>query len=179
MSPLTRTRAWLIFFVVCLVLAGITAFPLEAELRLLLSVLRADWSPAPEHFPALVAWIERVQTGVVETNRDHPFMAYGTDWLAFAHLMIAVAFWGPIKDPVRNVWVVHFGMISCLAIIPMVLIAGPIRDIPWGWQVVDASFGVFGMIPLLFVHREIRKLTAGAAPATEAAGSATRTPAGV
>ena len=29
-------------------------------------------------------------------------IAYGTDWLAFAHITIAVAFLGPLKDPVRN-----------------------------------------------------------------------------
>ncbi|SCF41963.1 hypothetical protein [Micromonospora mirobrigensis] len=34
-------------------------------------------------------------------------MLYGTDWLAFAHLVLAVAFWGPLRDPVRNVWVVQ------------------------------------------------------------------------
>jgi hypothetical protein len=68
---------------------------------------------------------------------------------------------------VRNIWVVHFGMISCAAIIPLALIAGPIRGIPWWWQLIDISFGVFGIIPLLFAHREIRKLateTDAAAP---------------
>jgi len=146
-------------FVVGLVVSGVTAFPLEWETRLLVDLLHADWSPAPEHLPALVDWIDRVHTGIAATNRDYPFLAYGTDWLAFAHLVIAIAFWGPFKDPVRNVWVVQFGMISCVAVVPLALIAGPIRGIPWGWQLIDISFGVIGIIPLLFAYANIRKLT--------------------
>lgn len=172
---LTRIRAWLIVFVVGLVLSGVTAFPLEAESRLLVRLLHADWSPAPEYLPVLVEWIDHVHRGIVATNREFPFIAYGTDWLAFAHLVIAIAFWGPYRDPVRNIWVVQFGMIACAAIVPLALIAGPIRGIPWWWQLIDISFGVLGVIPLLLVHRETRRLAqesapvAGSAPAEEAA----------
>ena len=38
--------------------------------------------------------------------------------------MIAVAFWGPWRDPVRNVWIVEWGMVCCAAIVPLALIAG-------------------------------------------------------
>lgn len=167
MRTLTRVRVWLVVFVVGLVVSGVTAFPLESETRLLVRLVHADWSPAPEHLPGLVAWVDRAHEGIVATNRDYPFMAYGTDWLAFAHLVIAVAFWGPLRDPVRNIWVVHFGMIACVAVVPLALIAGPIRGIPWGWQIVDMSFGVFGLVPLFFAERGIRRLAAeGARPPT-------------
>lgn len=162
MPTLTRIRFWLVLFVIGLIVSGVTAFPLESETRLLVRLLHADWSPAPEHFPVLVDWLDRVHNGIVATNRDYPFMAYGTDWLAFAHLVIAVAFWGPLKDPVRNVWVVQFGMISCVAVVPLALIAGPVRGIPWWWQLIDMSFGVIGIIPLLFAYANIRRL--GVAP---------------
>jgi hypothetical protein len=99
-----------------------------------------------------------VHNGSEQTNRQYPFIAYGTDWLAFAHLVIAVAFWGPYRDPVRNVWVVHFGMIACLAVVPLALIAGPIRGIPVWWQLIDISFGVVGMVPLILADRGIRRL---------------------
>jgi hypothetical protein len=157
-QTLTRIRVWLIVFVFGLVVSGVTAFPLEAESNLLVRLLHADWSPASEHLPALVDWIDRVNHGIVDTNANYPFMAYGTDWLAFAHLVIAIAFWGPLRDPVRNIWVVHFGMISCVAVVPLALIAGSIRGIPWWWQLIDISFGVFGVIPLLFAERAIRGL---------------------
>jgi hypothetical protein len=158
MGTLTRVRLWLVLFVIGLVISGVTAFPLEAETRLLARLLHADWSPVPEHLPALTNWVDRVHEGIAHTNRDYPFMAYGTDWLAFAHLVIAIAFWGPLRDPVRNVWVVHFGMISCAAVVPLALIAGTVRGIPWGWRLIDISFGVVGIVPLLLAQRDIRIL---------------------
>jgi hypothetical protein len=155
---ITRVRVWLVLFVVGLVFSGVTAFPLEAESRLLANLLHAAWSPAPERLPDLVVWADRVHEGLARTYRQYPFVAYGTDWLAFAHLVIAVAFWGPIKDPVRNVWVVQFGMIACAAVVPLALIAGSVRGIPWWWQLVDTSFGVLGVVPLLLAYIQIRAL---------------------
>ncbi|MFJ8765870.1 hypothetical protein [Streptomyces clavifer] len=155
---LRRIRVWLVVFIVCLVLSGLTAFPLVHELRWTEDLLMSAASPAPEHFPALMEWITRVRTGLDEADAKHPFLLYGTDWLAFAHLVIAVAFYGPYRDPVRNIWVIEFGMIACAGIIPLALICGPIRDIPFWWTVIDMSFGVFGVIPLLLVRRMIKRL---------------------
>ena len=164
MRPLTWIRVWLIVFVAGLVVSGLTAFPLEAETRLLADLLRASWSPAPDHLPALVAWVDRVHRGIAQTNREFPFLAYGTDWLAFAHLVIAVAFWGPIRDPVRNVWVVQFGMVACVGVIPLALIAGSLRGIPWLWQVIDMSFGLLGLVPLSLAYARIRGLSLARSP---------------
>lgn len=153
-----RIRIWLILFIVGLVTAGLTAFPLEIELRWVVRSLHGWASPLAELIPSLITWLEYVQLGLTETYAKYPFIAYGTDWLAFAHLVIAIAFWGPLRDPVRNIWVIEFGMIACAAVIPAVLICGVVRDIPWGWQLVDSSFGVIGIIPLLLVHRMIKRL---------------------
>jgi hypothetical protein len=148
--------AWLIIFIVCLALAGLTAFPLVWELRFASGVLH---SFGFQHvLPSFVQWIDRVSAGVGVTNAEYPFIFYGTDWLAFAHLMIAVAFIGPLRDPVRNIWVVQFGMIACACVIPLAAIAGPIRGIPLGWELLDMSFGVVGIIPLIIVYRLIRRL---------------------
>jgi hypothetical protein len=38
-------------------------------------------------------------------------------------------------------------------VIPLALIAGAIRQIPFYWRVIDCSFGVFGIIPLLLVRK--------------------------
>ena len=86
------------------------------------------------------------------------FDAYGTDWLAFGHLVIATAFIGPIKDPVRNKWIIEWGIIACGAVPILALVAGPIRGIPLPWRLIDCSFGVVGIVPLLVVRREIRWL---------------------
>jgi hypothetical protein len=146
-------RAWLAIFIIGLVLSGATAFPLVSEVRMLAFVLHH--APAPD---ALVAFIDRVREGLVTTNVNYPFLAYGTDWLAFAHLVIAVAFIGPWRDPVRNIWVIEWGMICCVAIVPLALIAGPIRHLPWWWLPIDISFGAVGIIPLMIVRRMIKRL---------------------
>jgi hypothetical protein len=158
----------LVLFVVCLVLSGVTAFPLVTELRLIEDLLGSSASPVPERMPALMEWIVRVREGLDATEEKYPFVLYGTDWLAFAHLVIAVAFYGPYRDPVRNIWVVEFGMLACAGIIPLALICGPIRGIPFWWSVIDMSFGVFGVIPLYLVRRRIKRLEALTAPVAAA-----------
>ncbi|MFE2302964.1 hypothetical protein ACFXAW_32770 [Streptomyces sp. NPDC059445] len=156
-------RVWLAFFVVSLVLSGATAFPLVHELHWTEDLLRT--LSVPEHLPVLMDWIERVSRGLDTADAQYPFLLYGTDWLAFAHLVIAVAFYGPYRDPVRNIWVVEFGMIACAGIVPLALICGPIRGIPFWWTVVDMSFGIFGVIPLYVVRKKIKRLEAlGAGP---------------
>jgi len=151
MSSLQRIRFWLGVFIVGLVLSGVTAFPLTWELGLLVR-----WFGQGEG--ALASWLHTVHTGLVETDQKYPFLAYGTDWLAFAHLVIAVAFIGPWRDPVRNIWVIEFGLIACALVLPLALIAGPLRGIPFGWRLVDCAFGVLGAIPLWLIRREIKQI---------------------
>src|SRR5437667_203206 len=110
--------------------------------------------------PANNAMQQMVAAALTEIHAKYPFMAYGTDWLAFAHLIIAVAFIGPLRDPVRNIWVVTFGLIACLGVVPLALVAGAIRDIPVYWRLLDCSFGVFGALPLWFARRNIVLLQA-------------------
>jgi hypothetical protein len=74
--------------------------------------------------------------------------------------VIALLFIGPYRDPVRNTWVIHWGIMACLAIIPLACIAGPIRGIPRFHIVIDCGFGIIGIIPLLMVKRWINKLEA-------------------
>ncbi|MET7569937.1 hypothetical protein ABZT04_15750 [Streptomyces sp. NPDC005492] len=155
-------RAWLVLFVVCLVLSGATAFPLVHELRWTEEALRS--LSVPHYLPALTDWIARMRQGLDTADTDYPFLLYGTDWLAFAHLVIAVAFYGPYRDPVRNIWVVEFGMIACAGIIPLALICGPVRGIPFWWTVIDMSFGAVGVVPLYVVRKKIKRLEAALAP---------------
>ncbi|MGW2254148.1 hypothetical protein ACWCXH_28745 [Kitasatospora sp. NPDC001660] len=72
--------------------------------------------------------------------------------------MIAAAFWGPLKDPVRNIWVIRWAVLACGAVIPLALICGPLRGIPLAWRFIDMSFGIFGVIPLVIVLRALRPL---------------------
>lgn len=154
MTTLNKIRCILWGFVILLVLSGITAFPIQTELDILSSYIGHGDGP-------LTRWFNKIHAAVVQTNLQFPYLAYGTDWLAFSHLVIAVVFWGPIKDPIRNKWVVEFGMIACIMVFPLAFIAGHIRGIPWFWQLIDCSFGVFGIIPLLICHNLITKLEKG------------------
>lgn len=161
---LTRQiRFWLAVFIVGLILSGVTAFPLLTELRWFHALLLSGTLQPIATATGLLAWIARVYEALEVTQRSYPFLAYGTDWLAFAHLVIAIAFIGPYRDPVRNKWIVTFGLIACAGIVPLALIAGAVRGIPLPWRLIDCSFGVFGCIPLLLCHRWIDELEREAA----------------
>lgn len=146
----------LIVFMSMLALSGVTAFPLEWELNLINKFLPYI---IPETNP-LMYWANEVGQGIRETNFYYPFMAYGTDWLAFAHLILALLFLGPLLDPVKNIWVIKFGIIACLLVFPFAFIAGAVREIPLFWRLIDCSFGAIGIIPLMACHQWIRKLEA-------------------
>jgi hypothetical protein len=141
-----------------LILSGLTAFPIEVELHWLSKLLSSNALRSLAESTHLLPWIYTVEKAVEATNLDYPFLAYGTDWLAFAHLVIAAAFVGAYRDPVRNKWIFTWGLIACAGVFPMALIAGPLRELPLGWRLVDCSFGVCAAIPLLIAIRHIKAL---------------------
>lgn len=147
-------RLLLIVFIVGLLLSGVTALPLSWELGLLTGIVHAGsaW-PGP-----LVQWLTTVQSALRSVDANFPFLNYGTDWLAFGHIAIAVAFFGPLRDPVRNVWVIDFGLIACVLVVPWALLFGWVRGIPWWWRLIDCGFGVFGAVPLWLCRRAIAEL---------------------
>lgn len=143
-------RAWLIFFMVTLFLSGLTAIPVEAELEFLCRIFPTGTS--------LGNWLYKTYLAFHDTNQQYPFLSYGFDWLAFAHFVLALLFIGPLKDPVKNKWVIEFGMMACVLIIPFALIAGHYRGIPFWWRLVDCSFGIIGLLPLGIVLKKINQL---------------------
>lgn len=146
---LLQTRLWIVFMMIAVLLSGITAFPLQTEL---------DWL-SRQHLPAsLAGWVNQVDIAVRATNEQFPQLAYGTDWLAFAHIVIALAFIGPFKDPIKNIWVIEWAMICCIAVFPLALIAGPVRHIPFFHRVIDCCFGLLGLIPLIVVRKKIKAM---------------------
>jgi hypothetical protein len=135
-----RSIKWTLqVFIVGLVISGVTAFPIEWELS-----IAHTWIQSCSCENTLTRWIELAYTGIHETNIKYPFISYGTDWLAFAHLVIAIVFIGPLRDPVKNIWVIEFGLIACAGIFPLAFIAGSVRNIPLYWRLLDCSFGVIG-----------------------------------
>lgn len=140
----------LLVFIIILFLSGATAIPVEIELQWALRIVPADtW---------MYDWLQRVLTGFTAIHNEYPFLMYGYDWLAFAHFVLAILFIGPYKDPVRNIWVIQFGLIACVLIFPLALIAGYFRGIPFWWQLIDCSFGVIGFAVLWVVYKKIKIL---------------------
>lgn len=136
---------------IALAISGITAFPVERELKWLLGFKNIMPS-------GLYNWLLHIYEGITATNERYPFLFYGFDWLAFAHLVIALLFIGPFRNPVKNIWVIEWGMIACIGVIPLAMIAGPIRGMPLYWRFIDCSFGVIGIIPLLICRKWIKQL---------------------
>jgi len=133
-----------------LALSGVTAFPLQRELEALTSALGLSGATASAVHSGLDGWLIHVRDGLRDVYSHYPWMAYGTDWLAFAHLILGVFFVGPFVNPVRNIWVLWAGLIACVLVLPLALICGPIRHVPFGWRLIDCSFGVFGALPLVY-----------------------------
>ena len=146
----TRIRIWLVFFMAAIALSGITAVPVEWEIGLL---IQADIFPE-----SLVNWLTEILNAIQFVGREYPFILYGNDWLAFGHIVIALAFIGPFQDPVRNKWIVDWAMLACMLVIPVAFLAGAYRDIPIFWRLIDCSFGVMGILPLIHVRRLINRL---------------------
>jgi hypothetical protein len=152
--PLRRVRILVGLFIFGLVVSGATAIPLVWEMRWITGWISL---PAPTDgsiMAGLARWIYLVKDALVETGAKYPFLAYGTDWLAFGHFMIALVFVGAWRKTVRNVWLFDFGMIACAAVIPFALVFGGLRGIPLGWRFIDCAFGIVGFPLLLWAKRE-------------------------
>ena len=149
---LLRIKIILIFFVLALFFSGLTAIPLQFELEIL-NNLAGKGTFIANSIPFLSNWISLVHEAINELYQNYAFLGYGYDWLAFGHFTIAIAFLGAIKDPVRNRWVIEFGMIACALILPYAFFLGQLRGIPLVWRFIDMSFGVFGIIPLYFARK--------------------------
>ena len=136
------------FFMVALAISGLTAIPARSGVIFLLNTVPQSWSFAYD-------FLQYIRQALFSCNT---VLFYGYDWLAFAHIIIALLFIGVLRDPVRNIWVVEFGMMACMLIIPFAFIMGSIREIPVWWRLVDCSFGVIGIILLWLVRNRILTL---------------------
>jgi hypothetical protein len=150
-----RIRRVTIAFSLCLAASGATAIPIRSELEVARDFLGRDFRGGDRVPDAAAAWLSRVSQGV---EAQAPFLPYGTDWLAFGHLGIAIAFFGAIQDPVRNRWLFRYGLILCALVPPWALVFGALRGIPWWWRLIDASFGLAGAPPLFLCSLWAREL---------------------
>ena len=135
-------------FIILLILSGVTAFPLVSEVNWMVENI----SLFPSYFHG---WIYTVYNSVTSTPS---IVLYGTDWLAFAHIIIALFFVGVYINPVRNKFTIDVGIIACIAVFPLAFICGPIRNIPFYHQIIDCCFGAIGLIPLIYIRNKINAI---------------------
>jgi hypothetical protein len=143
-----KVRNMLVVFMSLLILSGITAFPLRTEMDLLMA--------HKNMFPnTLAIWIETIYNAV---NQTPDVVLYGTDWLAFAHIIIALFFIPVYIDPIRYKANLIVAMVACGAVFILAFVCGPIRGIPFFHQLIDCAFGFIGFFPLWFVYKKVDQL---------------------
>lgn len=161
-ARLRRTiRISLGIFIAGLVLSGVTAFPLLTEIQLLCAWMGLPGDAIASEHTGLSHWLLFVREGLATTYARYPFVAYGTDWLAFGHIVIALFFIAPWREPGRHTSVIRAGMAACVLVVPLALGCGAIRGIPIYWRLIDCTFGVLGLIPLWIALRCAEQLQAG------------------
>ena len=135
-------------FIVLLLLSGITAFPIRSEINYLFAIKTV--------FPLFMQnWIAQLQSTIAHTP---DIMLYGTDWLAFAHIVISLFFIPVLLDPQKHKINLLAGMLACLLILPLAFVCGPVRGIPFFHQLIDCAFGLIGFVYLFFIYKKINQL---------------------
>lgn len=155
-KDLRLARLMLGLVAIGLLVSGLTCYVLPGGVSALLDYL---WRRTPDAFPLLEGeyyLLERVERGLAELDANFPEMMLGTDWLGFAHIVLAILFLGALRNPVRNIWVIQFGLVSAILVIPAAFLFGALRGLPTAHYFVDASFGVFAAIPLLIAYKKCR-----------------------
>ena len=150
-KQLLSIKKLLLLFIVCLFLSGLTAIPVQPQLNAVLGVLNKE--------SYLHQFFSNILTGYSNTAEQYPFLLYGYDWLAFAHFVLAILFIGPYRNPVQNIWVIEFGLIACVLVLPFAFIMGHLRGLPFWWRLCDCSFGVVGFSLLWITRKKILTLT--------------------
>ncbi len=152
-----RVRLICAFFMIALILSGLTAIPIKWEVARLTALL-AENTPAARLFPPLARWLSQIRLGLHQTGPNHDFLFYLTDWLAFGYIFIGLAFYGPLRDPVKNIWIINWAVILFAAAFPTILISAHVRNIPLFWQLFDLSSALLGLSLLLLTRHYIKQL---------------------
>ncbi len=139
-----------------LVMSGITVWPAVPELKMAVRIVWGDG----ESTGVLHSFVLQVIEGLESVEANYPFMLYAHDWLAFAHIMLAILFAGAIRDPVRNVWIVQCGLIMCVLVPILAGICIPARGLPLVWFWIDFAFAPAAALPLWIALRDIRRAEA-------------------
>jgi len=156
MNRLKRAKIMLGIVVFGLLVSGVTVWPAVPELKLAVQVAWGNAEPTG----ALHILVLRAIQGLEYVGGNYPFMLYAHDWLAFAHIVLAILFAGAIRDSIRNVWIVQCGLIMCALVPVLAGICIPLRGLPLCWFWIDFSFAPAAGLPLWIALRDIRRAEA-------------------
>lgn len=151
MNELKRAKVMLCIIVFGLLVSGITVWPAVTELKWVVDIVWGDSEPSGVLHSFILQTIEGLET----VEAKYPFLLYAHDWLAFAHIVLAILFAGAIKDPVRNKWIVQCGLIMCALIPVLAGICIPVRGIPFIWFWIDIAFVPAAALPLWIALKDI------------------------
>ena len=151
-----RAKIMLGVVVFGLLMSGITVWPAVPELKMAVHLVWGDAVPSG----TLHDFVLRAIIGLETVQKDYPFMLYAHDWLAFAHIVLAILFAGAIRDPLRNVWIVQCGLVMCALVPVLAGICIPLRGIPYIWFLFDFAFAPAAAGPLWIALRDIRRAEA-------------------
>jgi len=135
-----------------LFVSGVTIWPWEIELSFAISTLQTIKGPEP-----LTQLLQEIRHDMRILDEKNSFVLYIADWLAFAHLVLAALFLMALKDPIRNVLVVRFGILCSLSVPILAITCIPMRGIPLFWILIDSSFALCA-IPLWIALKDIKRL---------------------
>jgi hypothetical protein len=153
MNTLQKVKLLILVFIISLVGVGISVFPITTILDVLNPYLSSNY---PES--TLTHFLLSITNALNYNNQHYPFMLYTLDWLAYAHIMIALVFIGPLREPVKNIWVIEFGILACLLTLPAIFVFGYKSQIPLWWSCIDCSFGLIGALLLIYTKQLVKKL---------------------
>lgn len=156
MNDLKRAKLMIGIVVFGLLVSAITIWPAIFELKLAVRMIWGDAEPTS----VLHGFVVQAIHGLEAMEANYPFMMYAHDWLAFAHIVLAILFAGAIRDPIRNIWIVQCGLIMCALIPVLAAICIPMRGIPWIWFCFDFAFAPGAALPLWIALRDINRAEA-------------------
>jgi len=153
-DPLRRAKWMMAIVAFGLFVSGVTIWPVVWELKTAVQVV---WGGG-EATGVIHRFVLQAIEGIEAMQAKYPFMLYGYDWLAFAHVGLAILFAGALRDPIRNVWVVQFGLIMCALVPVLGGVCIPLRGIPFHWFWIDFVFAPCAAVPLWIALRDIRRV---------------------
>ena len=151
---LIRIRMVLTLAISCLILGSLATFAAPHSIAVVLAVFRRFDLATPATSHALM-WLRHIQLQLGRDSHRHPMLHYGADLFAFVELAFALVLISPLRNPVRNQWVIQSGILACCCLIPFALILGPWHGLPMAWRIVSCVVALCGIAPLMLCRHYI------------------------